>query len=79
MQDKVEVVYITSNEIPDEVQRYYYKIMELAGLKLGNRRVHFLSLSDYDSSKRFPDHFSIASKLLYNQKTLSKIKKVESV
>lgn len=73
MQEKVEVIYVTSNEIPDEVKRYYYKMMELAGLKLGNRRVHFLTL---DMFSNFPEHFSMAAKILYSKSTLREIRRV---
>lgn len=73
MQDKLEVIYVSEKEVPDEVKKYYYKIMELAGLKLGQKRVHFLSL---DPFQEFPSHFSMASRILYSRSTLKKIKRV---
>ena len=73
MQEKVEIIYISPKEIPDEVKKYYFKIMELAGLKLGQRRVHFVSL---DPFKEFPSHFSMASRILYCRTTLRTIKRV---
>ena len=73
MQEKVEIIFISPKEIPEEVRKYYYKIMELAGLKLGQRRVHFVSL---DYFKEFPSHFSMASRILYCQSTIRSIRKV---
>jgi hypothetical protein len=73
MQEKVEIIYITNIEIPEEVKRYYYKVMELAGLKLGQKRVHFLPIIGADT---FPAHFSTAAKILYSPKTLRSIKRI---
>ncbi len=76
MHEKVEVIYISAAEIPEEVQRYYFKIMELAGLKLGPRKVHFLSLQE-DELTPVPDHFSMAARILYSRRTQNKLKKVK--
>lgn len=78
MHDKVEVIYVSATEIPDEVQRYYFKIMELAGLKLGPRKVHFLSLQE-DEITHVPEQFSTPARLLYSRRTLNKIRKVGEI
>lgn len=76
MQDRVEVIYISPTEIPEEVKKYYYKMMELSGLKLGMRRVHFLNLDVFEG---FPEHFSMPAKLLYSRQIIRNIRRVNYI
>lgn len=71
--EKVEIVYITSHPLPEEVKRYYYKVMELAGIKLPTRRVHFLHV---DQFQPLPDHFSVPARILYSKHTIRAIRRV---
>ena len=73
--DKVEIIYITSHQIPEEVKRYYYKVMELAGIKLPTRRVHFLHV---DQFQPLPDHFSVPARILYSKHTIRTVRRVGS-
>ena len=75
MQDKVEVVLVTPGEVPEEIKMYYYKILEMADVRLGGVRVHFISVQGGDS---FPEHFCTPSKILCSRSTLRAIKRVES-
>jgi hypothetical protein len=71
--EKAEIVYVTASPVPDEIQRYYQKMLELAEIKLARRRVHFLSI---DSDVAFPEQFSTAAKILYSKRTLRAIKDI---
>lgn len=70
----VEVIYISTKEIPKDIIKYYYKILELGGVQSPQRRVHFLDVTE--NSEIFPDHFSTPSKILYSKRTLSLINKI---
>lgn len=71
--EKAEIVYVTASPVPDEIQRYYHKMLELAEIKLARRRVHFLSI---DSDVAFPEQFSTAAKILYSKRTIRAIKDI---
>src|SRR3990167_126892 len=71
--DKVEIIYITTHQIPDEVKRYYYKVMELAGIKLPTKRVHFINV---DQFQPLPDHFSVPARIMYSKYTIRSIRRV---
>jgi hypothetical protein len=71
--EKVEIVYVTCHQIPEEVKRYYYKVMELAGIRLPTKRVHFIHV---DQFQPLPDHFSIPARIMYSKYTIRDIRKV---
>ena len=72
-QEKVEVVYVSPCEVPDDIKRYYYKVLELAGVKLGHVRVHFVHI---EGEEKFPQHFSTPAKILFSRETLRRIRAV---
>ena len=67
------MIYVSSNHIPSDVVRYYYKVLNLIGIPNPQKRVHFLVP---DRSEEFPPHISIASKLLYSRSTMRRIKDI---
>jgi len=38
----IEVIYVCSSQIPEDVIRYYYKILQLLGVQNPRKKVHFL-------------------------------------
>ena len=71
--NSVEVIYVASHQIPEDIIKYYYKVLNLIGITNPSKRVHFLVP---DRNEEFPPHISIASKLLYSKNTLKRIKDI---
>ena len=69
----IDVVYISSTFIPQDIIRYYNKVLQLIGIPAPHRRVHFLVPS---KCEEFPPHISIASKILYSRDTIKKIRDI---
>lgn len=71
--EKKEVIYITIREVPEEVKKYYFKIIELSGIKLASKRLHFLHL---DPELSLPVHFNMSQMILYSKRLLRSIRRV---
>lgn len=54
-----------------DVLGYYLKILEISGLTAEHSRVNFVVPENID---RFPNHFSLASVLLYSPRVMKRIK-----
>lgn len=73
VQERAEVVFVTPSEVPEEIRRYYYKVLELAGVKLAALRLHFVHV---DGEECLPQHFSTPTKILCSRETVRRIRAV---
>jgi hypothetical protein len=73
LQKGVEVIYISSSKIPEDIVRYYYKVLQLIGIPNPYKRVHFLVPEEVDG---LAPHIAISSKILYCNRTVRKIKEI---
>jgi hypothetical protein len=67
----VTLLYISTKEIPQEILKYYLKVLEINGIKNPHERVIFLSP---ENSEIFPDHFSTPGLIYYSPKLIRNIK-----
>jgi len=72
MDPLVDVVYVAPMEIPDDVKRYYSRLLEVGGVKDPNLRYKIVVP---ENAERFPSHISLTSLLLYSPRCLRKIKR----
>ncbi len=68
----VDVVYVAPMDIPDDVKRYYSRLLEVGGIKDPNLRYKIVVP---ENAERFPSHISLTSLLLYSPRCLRKIKR----
>jgi hypothetical protein len=69
----VTLLYISTKEIPQEILKYYLKVLEINGIKNPHERVIFLSP---ENSEIFPDHFSTPGLIYYSPKLIRNIKDI---
>lgn len=67
----VDMIYISSKELPNEVLRYYYKVLEMSGVASPQNRIRFMSP---DNSHHFPEHFSTSGLIYYSPNSMRTIK-----
>ena len=68
----VDVVYVAPMEIPDDVKRYYSRLLEVGGVKDPNLRYKIVVP---ENAERFPPHITLTSLLLYSPRCLRRIKR----
>jgi len=68
----VDVVYVAPMEIPDDVKRYYSRLLEVGGVKDPNLRYKIVVP---ENAERFPPHIALTSLLLYSPRCLRRIKR----
>lgn len=73
VENGIEIIYVSSSPIPDDVKKYYYKVLQLLGVRNPHKKVHFLVPETLDN---FPPHISIASKILYSRGLIKQIKHI---
>jgi hypothetical protein len=66
------VIYVSAKEVSQEVVNYYYKILELSGVKNFKDRLFFICPRDY----KFPEHFSTTKLLYYCSRTLNQLRDI---
>ena len=59
-------------EIPDDVKRYYSRLLEVGGVKDPNLRYKIVVP---ENAERFPPHITLTSLLLYSPRCLRRIKR----
>ena len=64
---------MTKEEIPEDVVRYYHKVLELSGVKLARRRVRFLVP---DVPEEFPMALPVSSRIYYDRRCRKEIKHI---
>lgn len=69
----VEIIYVSSYEIPDDVINYYVSILSTLGINNVKERIHFVVP---DTAKLLPSHFSLTSLLLFSTSSCQKIMKL---
>lgn len=69
----VEIIYVSSTPVPDDVKRYYYKVLQLINVGNPQRKVHFLVPHKLED---FPPHISIASKILYSKDLIKSVRAI---
>ena len=75
VQERAEVVFVTPSEVPEEIRRYYYKVLELAGVPLAALRLHFVHVQ---GRERLPEHFSVPTQILCSRETVRRIRAVRT-
>ena len=63
---------MSAKEVSQEVVNYYYKILELSGIKNFKDRLFFISPRNY----KFPEHFSTTKLLYYCSRTLNQLRDI---
>ena len=66
----VELIYVSSYELPPDIKHYYTKVLELGGIENYSARVHFIT-PEYTG--HFPPHFPTNKLLLYSHFALKQI------
>lgn len=69
--ENVEIIYVSPFPIPDEIRRYYTKLMEIGGVRKLSTRLRFLVPENFDI---LPDRMSTASLLYNSPKCLNRIR-----
>jgi len=69
----VDVICVTSFELPEEVRSYYYKILEMGCMGLCRDRVHFVAP---ELAGKLPATLSTSKLLSYSPKAISRIKRL---
>lgn len=72
MASNVDIVYVSPFDLPADVAGYSIRMLELAGVADASKRVRFVSP---EQATRLPEHFSLASLVLYSPKCLSRIRR----
>jgi hypothetical protein len=68
----VDVVYVAPMEIPDDVRRYYTRLLEVGGVQDPSVRYKIVVP---ENAERFPPHISLTSLLLYSPRCLRRIRR----
>ncbi|KDO28304.1 hypothetical protein SPRG_06354 [Saprolegnia parasitica CBS 223.65] len=68
----VDVIYISPFELSVDIQKYMMRLLQLGGVADPHSRVRMLHP---ENAERFPEHFSLATILLYSPHCLKKIKR----
>ena len=69
--ENVELLFISPFPIPDDVRRYYTKLLEIGGVKNLYKRLKFLVPENYEI---LPPNMSTSSLLYYSPKCLNRIR-----
>ncbi|OQR95004.1 hypothetical protein ACHHYP_00632 [Achlya hypogyna] len=68
----VDVIYVSPFELSADIQKYMTRLLQLGGVADPHSRVRMLHP---ENAERFPEHFSLATVLLYSPHCLKKIKR----
>ena len=68
---KIEIIYITPYQIPEEILSYYYSILENIGITNLDKRVHFIIP---EACEFLPLNYSLSKLLYFSYRTILEIK-----
>ena len=69
----LEIVYVTTTDIDEDVLRYYTSILNSIGIDNIDKRLHIIIP---ETTRSFPPHYSLSQLLYFSTQTQNKIKRI---
>ena len=70
MERNIDIIYISSKDLPIEIKKYYMKVLEFNGIHDPSSRISFLYP---ENASIFPDQFTAPSLIYYSPNILKSI------